>query len=86
MKIVLNLLLVSIASCLNLKANAQDLTERNKQIVEIADKIDEYYIFENVANKLSKKFPGIGCPRGGASGYFPGKRRLLASRQACFFA
>ncbi|PKB16865.1 S41 family peptidase [Flavobacterium sp. 5] len=55
MKIVLNLLLVSIISCFNLKANAQDLTERNRQIVEIADNINKYYIFEDVANQLSKK-------------------------------
>ena len=55
MKIFFNLLLVSLVSCFNLKANAQDLTERNKQIIEIANKITEYYIFEDVANQLSKK-------------------------------
>jgi len=55
MKILFNLLLVSIVSCFNLKANAQDLTERNRQIVEIADEINKYYIFEDVADQLSKK-------------------------------
>lgn len=55
MKIIFNLLLIHIIICFNLKANAQDSTERNKQIVEIADKINEYYIFEDVANQLSKK-------------------------------
>jgi len=55
MKILFNILLVSIVSCFNLKANAQDLTERNRQIGEIADKINEYYIFEDEANQLSKK-------------------------------
>lgn len=55
MKILFNLLLVSIVSCFNLKANAQNLTERNRQIVEIADEINKYYIFEDVADQLSKK-------------------------------
>ena len=47
--------LVYLIICFSLKANAQDLTERNKQIVEIADKIKEYYIFEDMANQLSEK-------------------------------
>jgi C-terminal processing protease CtpA/Prc len=55
MKKVLNLLLVSISICFDFQINAQNLTERNKQIVEIADKISAYYIFEDVANQLSKK-------------------------------
>ncbi|MEO5776022.1 MAG: S41 family peptidase [Flavobacterium sp.] len=55
MKIVFNLLLLSLVSSFYLKTNAQDLTERNKQIIEIADNINEYYIFEDVANQLSKK-------------------------------
>ena len=55
MKIIFNLLLIHVIICFNLKANAQDLTERNKQITEIADNIKEYYIFEDVANQLSKK-------------------------------
>jgi C-terminal processing protease CtpA/Prc len=55
MRTVFNLLLICVVTCLNLKANAQDLIERNKQILEIADKINEYYIFEDVANQLSKK-------------------------------
>ncbi len=55
MKKVFNLLLIYVVICFNLKANAQDFTERNKQISEIADKINEYYIFEDVANQLSKK-------------------------------
>lgn len=55
MKKVFNLLLIYVVICFNLKANAQDFTERNKQILEIADKINEYYIFEDVANQLSKK-------------------------------
>ena len=55
MKKVFNLLLIYVVICFNSKANAQDFTERNKQISEIADKINEYYIFEDVANQLSKK-------------------------------
>lgn len=55
MKPVFNLLLIYVVICFNLNANAQDLTQRNKQIIEIADKINEYYIFEDVANLLSKK-------------------------------
>ena len=55
MKIFFNLVLLYFALYFNLTANAQDLTERNKQIVEIADKINEYYIFQDVANQLSKK-------------------------------
>ncbi len=55
MKKVFNLFLIYVVICFNSKANAQDLTERNKQILEIADKINEYYIFEDVANQLSKK-------------------------------
>jgi len=55
MKKVFNLLLIYVVICFNSKANAQDFTERNKQILEIADKINEYYIFEDVANQLSKK-------------------------------
>lgn len=55
MKKVFNLLLIYIVIFFNSKANAQDFTERNKQLVEIADKIQEYYIFEDVANQLSKK-------------------------------
>jgi C-terminal processing protease CtpA/Prc len=55
MKLLLNLILIYILTCFNLKADAQDLAERNKQIIEIADKINEYYIFEDVANQLSKK-------------------------------
>ena len=55
MKTLYNLLLVYVVICFNLKANAQNLTERNKQIVEIADKINEYYIFEDMANQLSEK-------------------------------
>lgn len=55
MKKAFNLLLIYVAFCLNLKANAQDFTERNKQILEIADKINEYYVFEDVANQLTEK-------------------------------
>lgn len=55
MKKVFNLLIIYVVICFNSKANAQDFTERNKQILEIADKINEYYIFEDVANQLSKK-------------------------------
>lgn len=55
MRILFNLLLICILICFNSNANAQDLTERNKQITEIADRINEYYIFEDVANQLSKK-------------------------------
>ncbi|RBQ04282.1 S41 family peptidase [Pedobacter miscanthi] len=55
MKKVFNLLLIYVAICLNSKANAQDFTERNKQILEIADKINEYYVFEDVANQLTEK-------------------------------
>ncbi|MDQ0641181.1 C-terminal processing protease CtpA/Prc [Pedobacter sp. W3I1] len=55
MKKVFNLLLIYVVICFNSKANAQDFTERNKQILEIADNINEYYIFEDVANQLSKK-------------------------------
>ena len=55
MKKVFNLLLIYIVICFNSKANSQDFIERNKQILEIADKINEYYIFEDVANQLSKK-------------------------------
>lgn len=55
MKKVVKLLLIYVAIFFNSKANAQDFTERNKQLVEIADKIQEYYIFEDVANQLSKK-------------------------------
>jgi C-terminal processing protease CtpA/Prc len=55
MKKVFNLLLIYVVICFNSKVNAQDFTERNKQILEIADKINDYYIFEDVANQLSKK-------------------------------
>lgn len=55
MKKVFNLLLIYVVICFNSKANAQDFTERNKQILEIADKINEYYIFEDVANQLAEK-------------------------------
>ncbi|WP_136667988.1 S41 family peptidase [Flavobacterium sp. H122] len=55
MKKVFNLLLICVIICFHSKANAQDFTERNKQILEIADKINEYYIFEDVANQLSEK-------------------------------
>jgi C-terminal processing protease CtpA/Prc len=55
MKKVLNLLLIYIIICCNVKANAQDFTERNKEIIEIADKINEYYVFKDVADLLSKK-------------------------------
>jgi len=55
MKILFNLLLISTISCFNLNTNAQNLSERNKEINEIADKINEYYIFEDVASQLSKK-------------------------------
>ena len=55
MKTIFNLLLIHIVICFNSKATAQDCTERNKQILEIADKINQYYIFEDVANQLSKK-------------------------------
>lgn len=50
-----SLLLIYVAICFNSKVNAQDLAERNKYILEIADKINEYYIFQDVANQLSKK-------------------------------
>ena len=55
MKTLFNLLLINVAICFNLRANAQDLTERNKQILEMAENIKEYYIFEDVANQLSEK-------------------------------
>jgi C-terminal processing protease CtpA/Prc len=55
MKILFNLLLTFFFISVNISANAQDLTERNKQITEIADNIKEYYIFEDMANQLSKK-------------------------------
>jgi TRAP-type C4-dicarboxylate transport system substrate-binding protein len=55
MKILFSLLLIYFVVCFNSTANAQDSTERNKQIVEIANKINKYYIFEDVANQLSKK-------------------------------
>jgi C-terminal processing protease CtpA/Prc len=55
MKTLFNLLLIYVIISFNSKANAQDLKERNKQILEIADKINKYYIFEDVANQLSKK-------------------------------
>jgi C-terminal processing protease CtpA/Prc len=55
MKLLFNLVLIYILTCFNLKADAQNLTERNKQIAEIAAKIKEYYIFEDVANQLSEK-------------------------------
>jgi C-terminal processing protease CtpA/Prc len=50
-----NLLLVWVVICFCIKAHAQDVAERNKQILEIANKINEYYIFEDVANQLSEK-------------------------------
>lgn len=55
MKTLFNLLLFSFLTCFNLSASAQDLAERNKQIVEIAEKIKEYYIFEDIAKQLSEK-------------------------------
>ena len=55
MKTFFNLVLIYVVICFTSKVNAQDLTERNKQIVEIANKINEYYIFEDVANQLSEK-------------------------------
>ncbi|CAM3972302.1 S41 family peptidase [Flavobacterium sinopsychrotolerans] len=55
MKTLFNLLLIYVVICFNLRANAQDFTERNKQILEMAENIKEYYIFEDVANQLSEK-------------------------------
>jgi len=55
MKTLFNPLLIFVVISFNLSANAQDLIERNKQILELAAKIKEYYIFEDVANQLSKK-------------------------------
>lgn len=55
MKILFNLWLIYVGICFNLTANAQNFTERNKDILEIADKINEYYIFEDLAKELSKK-------------------------------
>ena len=55
MKKIFNILIISAVTIFNFTVNAQDLAERNKQIIEIADKINEYYIFEDVANQLSKK-------------------------------
>lgn len=47
MKILFDLLLVSAISCYNLNVKAQDLTERNKQINEIADNSKGYYKITN---------------------------------------
>jgi C-terminal processing protease CtpA/Prc len=55
MKTVFNLFLICVVVCFTSKVNAQNMTERNKQILEIADQIKEYYIFEDVANQLSEK-------------------------------
>jgi C-terminal processing protease CtpA/Prc len=55
MKTIFKLVVVTFVTCCQLMVNAQDLTERNKQIVEISDKINEYYIFEAVAHSLSEK-------------------------------
>lgn len=38
-----------------LNVAAQTVTNRNSQIEEIADKIETYYIFENIGNQLSEK-------------------------------
>ncbi len=55
MKIKFKLVISVLAFCCQLKANAQAVTERHKQILEIADKINAYYIFEEVAHSLSEK-------------------------------
>jgi C-terminal processing protease CtpA/Prc len=55
MKTLFNVVLIYVVFCFNSRANAQDLVERNKQVLEMAENIKEYYVFENVANKLSEK-------------------------------
>ncbi|WP_430401616.1 S41 family peptidase [Fluviicola sp.] len=55
MKTGISLLLAHLVICFSISVTAQEVTERNKQIIEIADKIKEYYIFEDVANQLSDK-------------------------------
>jgi C-terminal processing protease CtpA/Prc len=55
MKIIFKRVVIVLAICSQLKANAQNITERNQQIVEIADKINTHYIFEAVAHTLSEK-------------------------------
>jgi C-terminal processing protease CtpA/Prc len=55
MKTKFNLFLFFVIIYFNSNVNAQELTERNKQIIEIAEKINKYYIFEDVASQLSKK-------------------------------
>jgi C-terminal processing protease CtpA/Prc len=55
MKTTFNLFLFYVIICFYYNVNAQELTERNKQIKEIAEKINQYYIFEDVASQLSKK-------------------------------
>lgn len=55
MKTSFNLILIYVVFCFNLRAQAQDLTVRNKQILEMCENIKKYYIFEDVANQLSEK-------------------------------
>ena len=55
MKTTFNLFIFFVIICFYSNVNAQELTERNKQIIEIAEKINKYYIFEDVASQLSKK-------------------------------
>lgn len=55
MKSLFHLLFIYVVICFNVRAQAQDLTERNKQILEISENIKKYYIFEDVAHQLSEK-------------------------------
>lgn len=55
MKSLFHLLFIYVVICFNVRAQAQDLTERNKQILEISENIKKYYIFEDVAHLLSEK-------------------------------
>jgi C-terminal processing protease CtpA/Prc len=55
MKTLFNQLLIFVFISFSLSGFAQNLTERNKQITEIAANINKYYIFEDVATQLSKK-------------------------------
>lgn len=55
MKSLFHLLFIYVVISFNVRAQAQDLTERNKQILEISENIKKYYIFEDVAHQLSEK-------------------------------
>ena len=55
MKTYLKLLFLIIFIIVPFNSFAQDLNERSKQLIEVSNKIRVYYIFDDIAIKLSSK-------------------------------